>query len=152
MEKVIKANKNLYLSIIKDKDRQNKANFNNGMISLYEYATINKTITFGRDIIEMSLFVMKDFSDKVEEYISGSPFETEKEILEIISTYINNCVTLAEFFLKGEIDLTLNEMGFIVEKVTVGAKTRALKAEFSIELVQDLKAIHGFDAENENNP
>ncbi len=95
MEKLIKANKNLYLSIIKDKDRQNKAKFNNGMISLYEYVTVNKTINFGRDIIEMSLFSMKDFSDKVEEYISGSPFETEKNVLEIISNYINNYVTLS---------------------------------------------------------
>lgn len=46
-------------------------------------------------------------------------------------------------------DLTFNEMGFSIEKVTVGAKTRALKAEYSIELAQDLKAIHGLDAENE---
>ena len=41
------------------------------------------------------------------------------------------------------------EMGFSIEKVTVSAKTRALKAEYSLELVQDLKAIHGLDAETE---
>lgn len=98
MEKVFVANKNLYLSIMADKDRQNKANHTNGLISFYEYATINKTIAFGIDIIEMSLFSMKDFSDKVEEYISGSPFETEKSVLEIISAYINNYITLVEFF------------------------------------------------------
>ena len=41
------------------------------------------------------------------------------------------------------------EMAFSIEKVTVSAKTRALKAEYSLELAQDLKAIHGLDAETE---
>jgi len=45
--------------------------------------------------------------------------------------------------------LTPNEMGFSIEKVTVTAKSRALKAEYSIELAQDLKAVHGLDAETE---
>lgn len=44
---------------------------------------------------------------------------------------------------------TLNEMAFSIEKTTVTAKTRALKAEYTIELAQDLKAIHGLDAEGE---
>ena len=42
-----------------------------------------------------------------------------------------------------------NEMSFSIEKVTVAAKSRALKAEYSLELAQDLKAIHGLDAEAE---
>jgi len=41
------------------------------------------------------------------------------------------------------------EMAFSIEKTTVTAKTRALKAEYSVELAQDLKAIHGLDAEGE---
>ena len=41
------------------------------------------------------------------------------------------------------------EMGFSIEKATVTAKTRALKAEYTMELAQDLKAIHGLDAETE---
>ena len=41
------------------------------------------------------------------------------------------------------------EMGFSIEKSTVTAKSRALKAEYSLELAQDLKAIHGLDAETE---
>jgi hypothetical protein len=41
------------------------------------------------------------------------------------------------------------EMGFTIEKATVTAKSRALKAEYSLELAQDLKAIHGLDAETE---
>jgi len=41
------------------------------------------------------------------------------------------------------------EMAFSIEKVTVTAQSRALKAEYTMELAQDLKAIHGLDAETE---
>ena len=44
---------------------------------------------------------------------------------------------------------TFPEMAFTIEKVTVTALTRALKAEYTMELAQDLKAIHGLDAETE---
>ena len=42
-----------------------------------------------------------------------------------------------------------NEMSFTIEKTAVEAKTRALKAEYTIEMAQDLKAVHGLDAETE---
>ena len=42
-----------------------------------------------------------------------------------------------------------NQMAYSIEKVTVTAKSRALKAEYSLELAQDLKAIHGLNAEAE---
>ena len=42
-----------------------------------------------------------------------------------------------------------NEMAFSIERTSVVAKTRALKAEYSLELAQDLKAVHGLDAEGE---
>jgi hypothetical protein len=41
------------------------------------------------------------------------------------------------------------EMAFSIEKVTVTARSRALKAEYTMELAQDLKAVHGLDAETE---
>ena len=41
------------------------------------------------------------------------------------------------------------QMAFSIDKVTVTAKSRALKAEYTMELAQDLKAIHGLDAETE---
>jgi hypothetical protein len=41
------------------------------------------------------------------------------------------------------------EMGFEIEKVVVTAQTRALKAKYSVELAQDMKALHGLDAETE---
>ena len=44
---------------------------------------------------------------------------------------------------------SFNEMGFTIERQTVTAKSRALKAEYTLELAQDLKAIHGLDAETE---
>ena len=50
--------------------------------------------------------------------------------------------------LNGE-GLTPNEMGFTLDKVTVTAQTRALKSEYTIEMAQDLKAVHGLDAESE---
>jgi hypothetical protein len=49
----------------------------------------------------------------------------------------------------GDAGNNFNEMAFSIEKVTVTAKSRALKAEYSLELAQDLKAIHGLNAEAE---
>ena len=51
--------------------------------------------------------------------------------------------------LNGTGDDAFNQMAFSIEKVTVTAKSRALKAEYSLELAQDLKAIHGLNAEAE---
>ena len=48
-----------------------------------------------------------------------------------------------------EADTTLPDMGFTVEKVSVTAKTRQLQAQYTMELAQDLKAVHGLDAEAE---
>ena len=48
----------------------------------------------------------------------------------------------------GEADF-MNDMGFTIEKAAVEAKTRGLKAEYTMELAQDLKAVHGLDAEGE---
>ena len=44
---------------------------------------------------------------------------------------------------------TFNEMAFVIDRQSVVAKTRALKAEYTSELAQDLKAVHGLDAETE---
>jgi len=46
-------------------------------------------------------------------------------------------------------DGSFGEMAFSIEKATVTAKSRALKAEYTMELAQDLKAVHGLDAEAE---
>ena len=47
------------------------------------------------------------------------------------------------------VGFAFNEMALSIDKVTVTAQSRALKAEYTMELAQDLKAIHGLDAETE---
>jgi len=49
----------------------------------------------------------------------------------------------------GESGKLFREMSFSIEKTAVTAQSRALKAEYTLELAQDLKAIHGLDAEQE---
>ena len=61
---------------------------------------------------------------------------------------------LADFMLPGADtasleNSTFNEMAFVIDRTSVVAKTRALKAEYTSELAQDLKAVHGLDAEVE---
>ena len=59
-------------------------------------------------------------------------------------------LTTAEGEAKGDASgNAFAEMAFSIEKQTVTAKTRALKAEYTLELAQDLKAIHGLEAETE---
>ena len=57
--------------------------------------------------------------------------------------------TTAELEFMGNGSITFPQMAFSIEKVTVTAKGRALKAEYSMELAQDLRAVHGLDAETE---
>ena len=64
--------------------------------------------------------------------------------------YTGDPYTTAEAEALGDgVGESFAEMGFTIEKATVTAKSRALKAEYSLELAQDLKAIHGLDAETE---
>lgn len=67
-------------------------------------------------------------------YTTGTGLDTDDA--ELLSTGASGAGSFAE-------------MGFEIEKVTVTAKSRALKANFSIELSQDLKQVHGLDAETE---
>jgi hypothetical protein len=69
------------------------------------------------------------------------------------NTFVGNAAAVAAMTTAqaegGIVNNTFEEMAFSIEKVTVTAKTRALKAEYSMELAQDLKAVHGLDAETE---
>jgi hypothetical protein len=49
----------------------------------------------------------------------------------------------------GDVGSEFNEMAFSIDRIAVEAKGRALRADYSVELAQDLKAIHGLDAESE---
>jgi len=57
--------------------------------------------------------------------------------------------TASAEYLGSDSNTAFAQMAFSIEKVTVTAQSRALKAEYSLELAQDLKAIHGLDAETE---
>jgi hypothetical protein len=64
----------------------------------------------------------------------------------VFATALNTGTGMATSVAEG---IDLAEMGFSIEKVSVTAKTRGLKAAYSMELAQDLKAVHGLDAETE---
>jgi hypothetical protein len=83
--------------------------------------------------------------------VLGIPGDTSTTKLTATNTYntaAGMSTSLAEA-LGGNSTFGFAEMAFSIEKVTVTAKSRALKAEYSMELAQDLKAIHGLDAESE---
>ena len=67
---------------------------------------------------------------------------------DTVSTFGAGMTTAASEAL-GNTGGAFGEMAFSIEKATVEAKSRALKAEYTMELAQDLKAIHGLDAEGE---
>ena len=73
---------------------------------------------------------------------SSSP--TRKDLFSTFRGFLTqNAETL------GESGNSFKEMAFSIERVAVQARTRALKAEYTTELAQDLKAVHGLDAESE---
>ena len=74
-----------------------------------------------------------------------------EDTADTVSTFGSGLATsAAERLGVGESgDGSFGEMAFTIEKSTVTAKSRALKAEYTMELAQDLKAIHGLDAEGE---
>ena len=85
--------------------------------------------------------------------LSGvSDTDADSTLVDSGSTYVpytGDAYTTAEAEALGNTGESFAEMGFSIEKATVTAKSRALKAEYTLELAQDLKAIHGLDAETE---
>ena len=82
--------------------------------------------------------------------------DTNPSILNPVGTASSEGYTVGQGMATGDAENLgngtgnqFNEMAFSIEKVTVTAKSRALKAEYSLELAQDLKAIHGLNAEAE---
>ena len=86
--------------------------------------------------------------------VAGPQTALAVDLLNGSNTFTGNAqactaMTTATAEALGENSGEFKEMAFSIEKVTVTAKTRALKAEYSMELAQDLKAVHGLDAETE---
>ena len=81
---------------------------------------------------------------------NGAPAQTSLAVgAAAANTFVGNAAALLGHTTAQAEDNPFQEMGFSIEKVTVTANTRALKAEYSMELAQDLKAVHGLDAETE---
>jgi hypothetical protein len=88
-----------------------------------------------------------------DKHVGGFPGNTTTGTLDLAGNGIYNfgdgMSTAQSEALGTSGNTAFPEMAFSVEKVTVTAKSRALKAEYTLELAQDLKAIHGLDAETE---
>ena len=100
------------------------------------------------------------FYNEANTFFSGNDDGTQTDIALAANTELGSGNTFTAGVTPGQAMPTsraeslgdadpFNEMAFSIEKVTVTAKTRALKAEYSMELAQDLKAVHGLDAETE---
>ena len=89
--------------------------------------------------------------DEADSDFAGTGTHATSDVLDDMSSYTTGVgMTTAAAEAKG--DTTTNafaEMAFSIDKVTVTAVSRALKAEYTMELAQDLKAVHGLDAETE---
>ena len=81
--------------------------------------------------------------------LNGSPDYTVQSDTENYNVGQGLKTSNAEALGDGTTEGAFNQMAFSIEKVTVTAKSRALKAEYSLELAQDLRAIHGLNAEAE---
>ena len=85
----------------------------------------------------------------------GDQSGTNPAVLNPVSTATTTAYNVGQGMRTGDAenlgtgDNAFNQMAFSIEKVTVTARSRALKAEYSLELAQDLKAIHGLNAEAE---
>jgi hypothetical protein len=86
-----------------------------------------------------------------QKHVGTIPGATNTSPLTAVNTY-NTGAAMGTFqaeALGTDSNTAFPQMAFSIEKVTVTANTRALKAEYTMELAQDLKAIHGLDAETE---
>ena len=96
------------------------------------------------------------FTDVVAGLGTTSQSGTNPSILNPVGTATSTAYDVGQGMVTGDAENLgsaagdqFNQMAFSIEKVTVTAKSRALKAEYSLELAQDLKAIHGLNAEAE---
>ena len=86
-----------------------------------------------------------------QKFVGTLPGDSNTSPLTAVNTYNTGTgmSTAQAETLGADANAAFAQMGFSIEKVTVTAKSRALKAEYTMELAQDLKAIHGLDAETE---
>ena len=88
-------------------------------------------------------------SDNVSGFNGISPSGDSADAMRLTSLGATGMPTVDAEAMGSSGGSSFHEMGFTIEKSTVTAVSRALKAEYTVELAQDLKAIHGLDAETE---
>jgi len=100
--------------------------------------------------------ITRDFADNVAGIGTTIQSGTNPSVLNPVGTATSTAYNVGQGMPTGDAEAldgtgsdAFNQMAFSIEKVTVTAKSRALKAEYSLELAQDLKAIHGLNAEAE---
>jgi hypothetical protein len=109
------------------------------------YNEVNTAFTAGNTLVQ---YAANTFGQKFVGTIPGATNTTPLTVTNTYNTGRGMTTSQGEALgIDGGIDF--GQMAFTIEKVTVTAQTRALKAEYTMELAQDLKAIHGLDAETE---
>ena len=88
-------------------------------------------------------------SDNVSGFNGISPSGDSADAMRLTSLGATGMPTVDAEAMGSTGGSSFHEMGFTIEKSSVTAVSRALKAEYTVELAQDLKAIHGLDAETE---
>ena len=115
------------------------------------YSNQTSTETFYNEVNTQFASVTSGANTFGQKQVGAIPGATNTSPLTAVNTYnTGSGMSTAQAEALGESGNTaFPEMAFSIEKLSVTAKTRALKAEYSMELAQDLKAIHGLDAETE---
>ena len=109
------------------------------------YNEVNTAFTAGNTLVQ---YAANTFGQKFVGTIPGATNTTPLAATNTYNTGRGMSTSQGES-LGVDSGIDFGQMAFTIEKVTVTAQTRALKAEYTMELAQDLKAIHGLDAETE---
>ena len=96
-----------------------------------------------------TVFSGQSYSANGQPYTVASPTHAGSNPVDGTYTTGNAMATGTGEALGDSADNAFGQMSFSIDKTTVTARTRALKAEYTLELAQDLKAVHGLDAESE---
>jgi hypothetical protein len=118
------------------------------MRSQYANTTAMTGETFYNEVDTAYSSVVTGANTLGQKHVGGVPGAANNAELGVYNTGSAMATAQAEA-LGTDSNTAFAQMGFSIDKVTVTAKSRALKAEYTMELAQDLKAVHGLDAETE---
>lgn len=115
------------------------------------YANQTGDETFYNEVNTSFSSVVGNANTLGDKFVGSIPGATNTTALTAVNTYNTGTAmsTAQAEALGSDSNAAFPQMAFTIEKQTVTAESRALKAEYTLELAQDLKAIHGLDAETE---